>query len=105
MFTGCKKAVRSLLKRLGGKFSVALGIDLSTGDAKEIFKWFLASILFGTRISETVVINTSKMFEKEGVLSPEDLLKKGWDGIVEILDRGGYDILIEELIDTNFRMK
>ena len=91
MFTGCKKAVRSLLKRLGGKFSVALGIDLSTGDAKEIFKWFLASILFGTRISETVVINTTyRMFEKEGVLSPEDLLKKGWDGIVEILDRGGY---------------
>jgi len=85
-----KKLLEACLRDFGGKFSVALGIDLSTGDAKEIFKWFLASILFGTRISETVVINTYRMFEKEGVLSPEDLLKKGWDGIVEILDRGGY---------------
>lgn len=85
-----RRVIRSLVKRLGGRFSAALGIDLSSGNAKEIFKWFLASILFGARISETIVINTYRMFEKEGVLSPNDIFNRGWDGMVEILDRGGY---------------
>ncbi|MEW6215059.1 MAG: hypothetical protein AB1478_07665 [Nitrospirota bacterium] len=85
-----KKVIRSLVKKLSGRFSVALGINLSSGDSREIFKWFLASILFGTRISETIVINTYREFEKEGVLSSDNILNKGWDGLVEILDRGGY---------------
>lgn len=69
---------------------MALGIDLPTSDQGEIFKWFLASILFGARISETIAINTYREFEKEGVLSPSAILETGWDGLVEILDRGGY---------------
>ncbi len=85
-----RSVVNSIVKNLGGRFSEALGINLSSGDAKEIFKWFLASILFGARISETIVINTYRVFEKEGILSPDNIIKRGWDGLVEILDRGGY---------------
>jgi len=85
-----RRAIRSLIEKLGGKFSLAMGINLSSGDAPEIFKWFLSSLLFGARISETIVTNTYRVFEKEGALSPQDILNKGWDSLVEILDKGGY---------------
>jgi endonuclease III len=85
-----QKAIKILMDHLGKKFSTSLGIDLSQKNSDEIFKWFLASILFGARIKETIVIKTYKEFEKEGVLTPEDILKTGWDGLVQILDAGGY---------------
>jgi len=82
--------LKRLIESVGGRFYLSLGIDLSSLDRAEIFKWFLASVLFGTRISETIVIKTYKEFEKEGVLSPAGILSAGWDRLVEILDRGGY---------------
>lgn len=56
----------------------------------EIFKWFLASKLFGARIGTNIAIKTYKGFEKRGVVSPERILETGWDGLVRILDDGGY---------------
>ncbi|MCL5421815.1 MAG: hypothetical protein M1461_05015 [Nitrospirae bacterium] len=85
-----KRIPETLIERVGGRFSVALGIDLSSRDPEEIFKWFFASVLFGTRISESIVIKTYKEFEKKGIISPAGILNTGWDGLVEILDRGGY---------------
>lgn len=101
--------IKVLLKKLGQKFSSSLNIDLSSvhgesfgtspqdksvqdesTDSGEVFKWFLASILFGARISETIVINTYRQFEKENVLSAQKILDTGWDGLVKILDDGGY---------------
>lgn len=82
--------LKRLIERLGSRFSSALGINLSSGDKREVFKWFLASMLFGARISETIVMNTYRAFEEDGVLSSEDIVYTGWDGLVEILDRGGY---------------
>jgi endonuclease III len=84
------KTVKDLVKVIGGRFSSALGIHLSSGNPREIFKWFLAAILFGARISEAIVIRTYREFEGEGVLSAGGVLDKGWDGLVEVLDRGGY---------------
>lgn len=85
-----KGILKALIERVGGRFSAALGIKLSSRNPREIFKWFFASVLFGTRISEIIVIKTYKEFEKEGILSPADILNAGWDDLVEILDRGGY---------------
>ena len=82
--------IRVLLKNLGQNFSGSLNIDLSSADSKEVFKWFLASILFGARISETIAINTYRQFEKENVLSAQRIIDTGWDGLVRILDNGGY---------------
>lgn len=82
--------IKILLKTLGERFSSSLNIDLSSADSKEVFKWFLASILFGARISETIVINTYRQFEKENVLSAQKIIDTGWDGLVRILDNGGY---------------
>lgn len=80
----------ALIAKLGGRFSVELGIDLATGDSREIFKWFLAAMIFGARISETIAVKTYREFEKEGITTAREILKRGWDAIVAVLDRGGY---------------
>lgn len=84
------KVTTLLIKNLGRRYSEILGINLRKGDDDEIFKWFLASVLFGAPISETSVIRTYRCFERRGVLTPEKILKTGWHGLVEILDDGGY---------------
>ena len=85
-----KKVIEKLIANFGGKFSQELGIDLSKGKSREIFKWFLASKLFGARIGTNVAIKTYKEFERCSVLSPEKIIVTGWDGLVKILDDGGY---------------
>jgi endonuclease III len=69
-------------------YSEDLGIDLTKPSGR--FRWFLASILFGARISERIAMKTYKTFEKYGILSPEKILHAGWDELVRILDEGGY---------------
>ena len=65
-----------------------LGIDLTEPAGR--FKWFLASILFGARISEKIAANTYKAFERYGIDSMEKIIAAGWDELVKILDEGGY---------------
>jgi hypothetical protein len=83
-------AIGALIAQYRGRFSEELGIDLSAGRSREIFKWFLASVLFGARISESVVKKTFQEFASRDVVSPKAILDTGWDGLVEILDQGGY---------------
>lgn len=84
------RVVTLLIENLGQRYSEILGINLRKGDDNEIFKWFLASILFGAPINETSVIRTYRCFERLGVLTPKKILETGWHGLVEILDEGGY---------------
>jgi hypothetical protein len=79
-----------LVKSRGGRYASSLGIDLAAADAGERFKWFLAAVLFGTRISAAIAIRTWKAFAARGVITPERILLTGWDGLVAILDAGGY---------------
>lgn len=85
-----KEATNLLVEKFGQKYSDILGINLKTKDDGEIFKWFLASVLFGAPINETSVIRTYNCFERHGVLTPGKILETGWDGLVKILDEGGY---------------
>ena len=85
-----RKALESLVESLGERYSEVLKINLASKDEKEIFKWFLASVLFGAPITETSVIRTYKCFEKQEVLAPNKILETGWNGLVEILDEGRY---------------
>jgi endonuclease III len=71
-------------------YSKDLGIDLKSKKEKEIFKWFLACLLFGKPIQQEVAKRTYFEFEKEGLLSPEKILEAGWSKLVEVLDRGHY---------------
>jgi 3-methyladenine DNA glycosylase/8-oxoguanine DNA glycosylase len=72
-------------------YSEELGIDLWRGEDRELFKWFLASLLFGARISETIAKNTYRAFERHHLLQPKKILKAGWDYLVDpIMREGGY---------------
>ena len=75
-----------LVKELGGTYSSALDINLASMESEEVFKWFLASVLFGARIGESIAMNTYKEFEKANVLSAEATLETKWQGLVDILD-------------------
>ncbi len=71
-------------------FSKDLGIDLKSGKEKELFKWFLACLLFGKPIQQEVAKRTYFEFAREGLITPEAILKAGWDKLVKVLDRGHY---------------
>jgi endonuclease III len=85
-----RDSIEALIEKFGEKYSEILGIDLPSRKDQEILKWFLAAVLFGAPISETSVIKTHRCFQKYGVLTPRRILDTGWEGLVKILDEGGY---------------
>lgn len=56
----------------------------------ELFKWFLACLLFGKPIQQEVAKRTYFEFLKAGLTSPNKILRAGWDKLVKILDKGHY---------------
>jgi hypothetical protein len=69
-------------------YSQDLKIDLSQPSGR--FQWFLASIFFGARISEKIAARTYRTIQVAGIDTPEKILSAGWEGLVRILDAGGY---------------
>src|SRR3972149_4662303 len=61
----------SLLAAHGSLFSEQLGIRLDGLSSAELFKWFVASLLFGARITESVAVRTYRALERRGLLSPQ----------------------------------
>lgn len=78
-----------LVTSRGGRYAHQLGIDPDR-DSGERFKWFVAALLYGARISETLAGRAWKAFAARGVLTPQRIVETGWDGLVAILDAGGY---------------
>jgi len=76
------------LKGLFPLYSRDLDIDLIQEQGR--FEWFLACLLFGARISETIAANTYLCFKRAGINMPDSILAAGWDRLVGILDSGGY---------------
>lgn len=72
-------------------YSEELGIALDVDTDPEVFKWFLASVLLGARISETIAKHTYRAFERHHVLTPRRIIASGWDYLVNpIMREGGY---------------
>jgi hypothetical protein len=72
-------------------YSEELGIDLAEGTDAVYFRWFLASLLFGARITETIAKNTYRAFLRHGLTSPGRIVGAGWDFLVNpIMREGGY---------------
>jgi hypothetical protein len=67
-----------------------LGIDLASGRPAELFKWFLACLLFGKPIQQEVAAHTYREFAQAWLLTPRAILEAGWDRLVEVLGRGHY---------------
>ena len=62
--------IRKLFDAVGGCYSKELNISLKERDDNEIFKWFIASLLFGARIGETIAKNTYFSFAHKNILFP-----------------------------------
>lgn len=72
-------------------YSEELGIDLAKRSDSVYFRWFLASLLFGARISETTAKNTYRSFIRRGLINPQRILDAGWDFLVyPVMREGGY---------------
>jgi hypothetical protein len=78
--------LRRLLKEHGTLYSQELGIDVD----EEPFRWFLASILFGGRISTTIAKNTYKAYEEAGLTTPERIAQTNVWTLIQVHGRGGY---------------
>lgn len=74
----------------GKIYSKDLGINLKSRREEELFKWFLACLLFGKPIQQAVAKSTYFELARAGILTPEKVLKAGWDKLVEVLDKGHY---------------
>lgn len=85
-----KESVNLLLQTFPETYSEELGIKLKSKKESEFFKWFLASILFGARISETIAKNTYKAFVRHKILTPRDIRKASWHEMIDIMGEGGY---------------
>jgi len=71
-------------------YAKELGIDLSSRQEAEYFKWFLACLLFGKPIQQEVAKRTYFEFVNDGLTNPDAIIQAGWDKLVEVLDKGHY---------------
>ncbi len=80
---------RAVVGRFGGRYSSELGIDVDCGDA-EVERWFVASTLFGTRISALVAERAYTQLDRAGIRRITDAGNRQWEELVALLDAGGY---------------
>jgi hypothetical protein len=83
------RLARAIVRQLGGRFSVELGIDVDAGDA-EIDRWLLAATLFGTRISTAIAERAFRDLERAGITHIVQASERTWQELVELLDAAGY---------------
>jgi hypothetical protein len=81
-----------LLKLMTKKASCArrLRIDLTSKDEEELFKWFLASLLFGKPIQSEIAEQAFRELVAARLTSPTAIMRAGWDKLVLLLDRAHY---------------
>lgn len=78
--------LHKLLEGYGKLFSQELGIDVK----KEPFSWFLASMLFGARISTTIAKKTYRAYDEAGLTTPEKIAGSDLITLIRLHGRGGY---------------
>jgi len=67
-----------------------LGINLSSRHEAELFKWFLACLLFGKPIQQEIAERAYARLVSAGVRNPDKVLEAGWDELVRLLDEAHY---------------
>ena len=82
--------LKALVRRYGLPYSAALGIDVRSCRLAELSKWFLASMLYAKPIREETATRTYKIFEAEDRTTAQRIVGAGWEGLVGLLDAGGY---------------
>jgi hypothetical protein len=72
------------------RITEGLGIQLSSKKEEELFKWFLACLLFGKPIQQQVAERAFLMLAEARLLSPDAILRAGWDELVRLLDEAHH---------------
>ena len=67
-----------------------LGIDLDSRKEEELFKWFLACLLFGKPIQTEIAEQAWRALVAARLTSPEAIQRAGWDKLVQLLDQAHY---------------
>jgi endonuclease III len=68
-----------------------LGVEVKKDDEKSLFKWLLASFLFGKRISQQIAAETWRVLvERHGRDTPRKLGNCSHAELVKMLGEGGY---------------
>ena len=67
-----------------------LGIDLASRSEEELFKWFLACLLFGKPIQTEIAERAWRELIKARLINPAAVSRAGWDKLVSLLDRAHY---------------
>jgi len=67
-----------------------LGIRLSSRKEEEIFKWFLACLLYGKPVQQQVAERAFLGLAAARLVSPDAILSAGWDELVRLLDEAHY---------------
>jgi hypothetical protein len=67
-----------------------LGIDLTSKSEPGLFRWLLASLLFGKPISQLVAKRAYEQLVASGITSLGALLGTTWDELVILLDQAHY---------------
>jgi len=67
-----------------------LRIQLSSKKEEELFKWFLACLLYGKPIQQQVAERAFLTLSAAGLLGPDAILRAGWDELVRLLDEAHY---------------
>jgi len=80
------------LRKLEGRrsYSRKLGINLASGREEELFKWFLACLLFGKPIQTEIAEQAYRELLDTGLTSADAIVRAGWDKLVLLLDRAHY---------------
>jgi hypothetical protein len=67
-----------------------LGINLASKREREIFKWFLACLLFGKPIQTAIAERAYREMVAARLTSPGAVLRAGWNQLVYLLDQAHY---------------
>ena len=78
-----------LVERLGGRYSLELGIDVDRG-GEEVERWALLATLFGNRIPAGIATRTYRTLAQAGVRTIGEAGDQSWEELVTLLDAGGY---------------
>jgi hypothetical protein len=63
---------------------------LASKKEKELFKWFLACLLFGKPIQTSIAEQAYRGLVAGRLLSPDAILRAGWNELVRLLDEAHY---------------
>ena len=81
---------RPMIKK--ASYAHRLRIDLSSRNEEELFKWFLACLLFGKPIQIEIAERAFQELVAARLTNLGAVIRAGWDNLVRLLDRAHYVI-------------